>query len=128
MHGFKQYTSQPWRLQAKMALDASIRILFLLLFTISVWRDSWVWYWVWIIPPLFAVILNFRIARKMPDRTAADVISAVLLIPCEVYLVFRIATWTRSWFDVLFGIRRDGWSAQYRAEGKGSIAGKGASS
>ena len=121
LNGFKKHTSEPWKLQAKMLLDATIRILFVVLLTLALQRGSWVWYWIWIIPPLFGMILNYRVAMKMPDRTTKDVISAVLLLPGEIYLWFSIAIWLISWFDVLFGIRRDGWSAQYRAEGKGSI-------
>jgi cellulose synthase/poly-beta-1,6-N-acetylglucosamine synthase-like glycosyltransferase len=121
LNGFKKHTSEPWKLQAKMLLDATIRILFIVLLTLALQRGSWVWYWIWIIPPLFGMVLNYRVAMKMPDRTAKDVISAVLLLPGEIYLWFSIAIWLTSWFDVLFGIRRDGWSAQYRAEGKGSI-------
>jgi cellulose synthase/poly-beta-1,6-N-acetylglucosamine synthase-like glycosyltransferase len=117
-NGFRKHTSHPWRLQAKMLLDTSIRLLFVMLLTISLHRNSWVWSWIWIIPPLTASVLNFRIARRMPDRTVKDVVSAVLLVPGEIYLMFSIAVWLTCWANVLLGIQRDGWSAQYRAEGK----------
>jgi hypothetical protein len=101
-----------------MLLDTSIRVLFVMLLTISLHRNSWVWSWIWVIPPLTASVLNFRIARRMPDRTVKDVVSAVLLVPGEIYLMFSIAVWLTCWANVLLGIQRDGWSAQYRAEGK----------
>jgi cellulose synthase/poly-beta-1,6-N-acetylglucosamine synthase-like glycosyltransferase len=120
-NGFKKHTAEPWKLQAKMLLDTSIRVLFVILLTLALHRGSWVWYWIWAIPPLIAMALNFRIARKMPNHTKKDILYAVLLLPGEIYLCFSIAIWVISWFDVLVGKKRDGWSAQYRAEGKGSI-------
>lgn len=117
--GFTKYTMTPWRQQAKMGLDAAIRMLFAVLLAISLSRGAYVWFWVWAIPPALAVILNLRIAAKMPNRTAGDMVTAALLIPAEGYLVLRLAGWMVAWWSVIFGIRRDGWSAQYRAEGKG---------
>ena len=45
-----------------------------------------------------------------------DLISAVLLVPVEIYLVVRVACATPSWANVIAGIKRDGWASQVRAE------------
>ena len=52
----------------------------------------------------------------MPNRTIGDLISAVLLVPVETYLVVRVACVTASWVNVIAGIKRDGWASQARAE------------
>jgi hypothetical protein len=62
------------------------------------------------------VLLNLRQALIAPNRTPADVISSALLIPVELYLIFRVACATASWVTVLSGIKRDAWASQARAE------------
>lgn len=118
-NGFSKQTSYPWRMQFKTVLDASIRVLFLVLLALALQRDSFVWSWVWAIPPLLAIVLNLRTAWSIPNRRAGDLFLAGTLVAFEAYLVFRLCTWFVSWVAVLRGSRRDGWSAQYRAEGKG---------
>ena len=74
-------------------------------------------------PAATSVLLNLRQALLVPNRTAADVISAALLIPVELYLMFRVACATASWATVLSGIKRDAWASQARAEAGGSSNG-----
>jgi poly-beta-1,6-N-acetyl-D-glucosamine synthase len=116
--GVNRTTAYPWRMQAKMALDAIVRVLFVLLTTVSLVSGNYRWYWIWAIPPALAVLLNIRTLRRMPDRTLADTVAALTLLPVEAYLWFRLFVWLTSWGTVLAGIRKDGWARQYKAEGK----------
>lgn len=117
-NGFSSTTLYPWRVQAKMMLDLTIRVLFVTLFVLAQIRSSFVWNWLWAVPPVLAALLNLRLSLAMPHRKPFDVVFATIVIPVELYLWFRLAVWTTSWSQALLGIRRDGWQAQYRAEGK----------
>jgi poly-beta-1,6-N-acetyl-D-glucosamine synthase len=110
-------TMYPWRMQAKMLINSLTRILFTVLLTASLAIGAFRWNWIWITPPVLAVLLNFRNARKVPGRTPLDMLLAVTLITVELYLWFRLLVWATSWATVIAGIRRDGWARQYKAEG-----------
>jgi len=117
-NGFSKVTRYPWRIQAKMVLDLVIRVLLITLLTLALFRDSFVWSWIWLIPPIIAIFLNLRIVWSMPNRTVGDILTAIILFPAEMYLWFRLGTWTISWITTMSGSKRDGWAAQYKAEGK----------
>jgi membrane-associated phospholipid phosphatase len=84
-------TIYPWRIQLKSGLNALTRALFVVLLTASIAVDAFAWNWIWLAPPVLAILLNLKHARKIPGRTRADLVIA--------------------------GIRRDGWARQYKAEG-----------
>jgi len=81
---------------------------------------QYVWNWLWAIPPGVAALLNLKLAWRVPNRSAGDLLAAVLLVPVELYLIMRVACATASWANVLAGIKRDGWAQQARAEQSGS--------
>jgi len=110
-------TMYPWRMQLKMALNATTRTMFVVLLATSLAINDYQWSWIWITPPVMAVLLNFRNARKVPGRTRLDVLLGITLVAVELYLWFRLAVWVVSWVTVIIGIRRDGWARQYKAEG-----------
>jgi biofilm PGA synthesis N-glycosyltransferase PgaC len=110
-------TLYPWRMQLKMALNAVTRVLFVGLLTTSLLLHAFVFSPIWLIPPVLAVLLNIRNARKVPGRTRLDVVLAGSLVMVELYLWFRLTVWAVSWSTVVAGIRRDGWARQYKAEG-----------
>jgi poly-beta-1,6-N-acetyl-D-glucosamine synthase len=110
-------TMYPWRIQFKSAINALTRALFLVLITTSLAVGAFAWNWIWIAPPVLAVLLNLKHARKIPGRTRADFFIAGTLVLVEIYLMFRLLAWVTSWMTVIAGIRRDGWARQYKAEG-----------
>jgi biofilm PGA synthesis N-glycosyltransferase PgaC len=110
-------TMYPWRMQAKMLINSVTRVLFVVLLTASLAIGAFKWNWIWITPPILAILLNLRNARKVPGHTPLDIFMAVTLVAVEVYLWFRLLVWTVSWATVIVGIRRDGWARQYKAEG-----------
>jgi poly-beta-1,6-N-acetyl-D-glucosamine synthase len=110
-------TIYPWRMQAKMLVNSLTRTLFIVLLTASLAIGAFKWNWIWITPPVLAILLNFRNARKVPGHTPLDLFMAVTLVAVEFYLWFRLLVWTVSWATVIAGIRRDGWARQYKAEG-----------
>jgi hypothetical protein len=105
-----------WRQQLSLLSNGVTRLLFAFMLTASLMVHQYVWAWFWAIPPAIAALLNLRQALIVPNRTAADVISSALLIPVELYLMFRVACATASWATVLSGIKRDAWASQARAE------------
>jgi cellulose synthase/poly-beta-1,6-N-acetylglucosamine synthase-like glycosyltransferase len=110
-------TVYPWRMQLKMALNLVSRTMFIVLLAVSLSIGAFRWNWIWITPPLLAMLLNLRNARKIPNHTPLDVVMATTLISVELYLWFRLLVWATSWSTVIMGIRRDGWARQYKAEG-----------
>jgi poly-beta-1,6-N-acetyl-D-glucosamine synthase len=110
-------TIYPWRMQAKMLINSVTRVMFIVLLTASLSIGAFKWNWIWITPPVLAILLNFRNARKVPNHTPLDIVMAVTLLAVEIYLWFRLLVWTVSWATVIVGIRRDGWARQYKAEG-----------
>jgi poly-beta-1,6-N-acetyl-D-glucosamine synthase len=111
-------TAYPWRLQSKMLLDFSLRALFLVQIFAAWLLAAFTWYWVWIFPPLWASLLNLRLAADLPGRRPRDLLLAGTLIVPEIFLWLRLACWVRCWFKVLTNKGFDGWSAQYEAERK----------
>jgi biofilm PGA synthesis N-glycosyltransferase PgaC len=110
-------TMYPWRMQLKMALNAVTRTLFVLLLSASLAIGAFQWNWIWITPPVMAVLLNVRNVRKVPGHSRLDLVLSITLIAIELYLWFRLLVWLVSWSTVIIGIRRDGWARQYKAEG-----------
>jgi poly-beta-1,6-N-acetyl-D-glucosamine synthase len=108
--------SQVWALQVRNMLDVTVRVGFAFLLTISLVLRIYTWSWWWVIPPAVAMMLNWKIARKVPNRTFLDTFLAVILLPVEMYLVFRLVIWSVSLFRVITGSRKDLWMSQYQSE------------
>ena len=111
-----KWTGTLWRQQLSLLSNGITRIGFVFLLTASLMVHQYVWNWLWAIPPVVAAILNLKLAWRVPNRSTADLVSAVLLVPVEIYLIMRVACATASWANVLAGIKRDGWAQQARAE------------
>jgi cellulose synthase/poly-beta-1,6-N-acetylglucosamine synthase-like glycosyltransferase len=110
-------TVYPWFMQLKMAINFITRALFGALLITALAIGAFDWNWIWITPPVLAVLLNTKHARKIPGRTRLDVVLGATLIAAELYLWFRVLVWAASWGTVIAGVRRDGWARQYKAEG-----------
>ena len=105
-----------WLENLGMVVNASTRILFLLLLAASLSIHAFVFSPLWLIPPVLAVALNVRIARSMQDRTWRDVLYAATLVPAELYMWVRIGHFVRAWTKFATRSRTDNWAAQARAE------------
>jgi biofilm PGA synthesis N-glycosyltransferase PgaC len=79
-----------WRSQLSLLSNGLTRIGFAFLLTASLMVHQYVWNWLWAIPPAVAALLNLRLAWRVPHRTAGDLLSAVLLVPVELYLIMRV--------------------------------------
>ncbi|HEY2578593.1 MAG TPA: glycosyltransferase family 2 protein [Streptosporangiaceae bacterium] len=120
-----KWTAALWRQQLSLLSNGLTRLGFLFMLTAALMVHQYVWSWWWAAPPAIAALLNFKIAWRVPNRTASDLLTAMLLVPVEIYLVVRVACATASWVNVLAGIKRDGWAHQARAEqGRSSGPGK----
>ena len=111
-----KWTATLWRQQLSLLSNGVTRAGFLFLLTAALMVHQYRWSWLWAIPPGVAILLNLKLAWRVPNRTMGDLIAAVLLVPVEIYLVVRVACATASWANVIAGIKRDGWASQARAE------------
>jgi len=115
-----KWTATLWRQQLALLSNGITRIGFVFLLTASLMVHQYVWNWLWAIPPGVAALLNLKMAWRVPNRSAGDLLCAVLLVPVELYLIMRVCCAAASWANVLAGIKRDGWAHQARAESGGS--------
>jgi cellulose synthase/poly-beta-1,6-N-acetylglucosamine synthase-like glycosyltransferase len=115
-------TYYPWLRQLKMGLDLVVRIMFVLMLTVSIALHSFVWSWLWIVPSALSVLLNLKLFFKLPKRTVGDFFFAILYFPTEIYLWFRLAGFVTSW-SAAMGTKKDRWAGQKAAEnGRGNGA------
>jgi poly-beta-1,6-N-acetyl-D-glucosamine synthase len=114
--GINRWTSSLWRQQFSLFSNGLTRVGFLFMLTAALMVHQFVWDWIWAFPPAVAILLNLRQAARVPHRTPADIITAVTLVPVELYLMLRLVCATASWATVLAGVKGDGWARQARAE------------
>ncbi len=123
---FKQHTFYPITQQLKMGLDLLVRVMFILMLTASIVLHSFVWSWVWLLPPLLAILINLKVASKAPRSKLGDYIYALLYFPAELYLWFRLASFATSWGAALLTPSTNthgNWQRQAQAErGSGSAS------
>ena len=74
------------------------------------------WSWLWAIPPAVAILLNLKLAWRVPNRTTGDLIAAGLLRPGRDLPGGASRLRHRVLGQRLAGIKRDGWASQARAE------------
>lgn len=116
--GFNRLSAIDWWQQGLGLLSALIRVSWVSLFIFGValtGRFEFFRFW-WIFPAVF-VFTDLREAWRVPHRTWADVLTAVTLVPQEVFAWIRAAWFTWSWIEVLTGRKVDRWSLQIAAEG-----------
>ena len=105
-----------WIENFSMLLNIVTRAAFIILLCASLSIGAYVFYPVWLIPPLVAVILNVRIALSIQGRSVRDVAFALLAFPAEIYLWLRIGHFVRAWAKFFTSHQTDNWAAQARAE------------
>jgi len=119
-----KHTLIPWKQQFQMLANGLVRLLFLIMLLLAVSVHQFVWSPIWLIPIAIGIALNLKVAWRVPNRTPADLLYAVLVVPAELWLLSRIWSTAVSWLNIWFGARRDGWAAQAAAEsGKGGGSG-----
>ena len=114
-------TIYPWRIQLKSGMNALTRALFAVLLTASIAVDAFAWNWIWIVPPILAILLNLKQARKIPGGPAPISSSPARWCSSRSTACSACMAWFASWMTVIAGIRRDGWARQYKAEGLPSV-------
>ncbi|MFC8302247.1 glycosyltransferase [Specibacter sp. NPDC057265] len=110
-----------WSENASMVINILTRLSFIMLLAASLSINAFVFYPVWLIPPLVAIILNVRIAVSIKGKTGKDIAFALLAVPAEIYLWLRMGHFVRAWAKFFTGAQTDNWAAQAKAErGSGS--------
>lgn len=110
-----------WSENISMLFNILTRLSFIMLLAASLSIGAYVFYPVWLIPPLVAVILNLRIATSIRRKSGKDIAFALLVFPAELYLWLRMGHFVRAWAKFFTSTQTDNWAAQARAErGAGS--------
>ncbi|WP_433367464.1 glycosyltransferase family 2 protein [Actinoplanes sp. CA-142083] len=110
-----------WYENISMVFNIGSRLGFLLLLVAALSIHAFVFNPIWLIPPVVAMVLNFRLAMAMKDKSASDLLYAVLIIPAELYMWIRMGHFVSAWAQFLAKTDKDNWAAQANAEkGKGS--------
>ncbi len=109
-----------WFEHMSMVINITTRVLFVLLLAGSLNIHAFVFSPWWLIPPVAAVWLNFRVARSMEFANRRDYLFALLIVPAETYMVIRMGHFVRAWLKFFSRQQTDNWAAQAKAErGKG---------
>lgn len=110
-----------WYENISMLFNISTRMAFLLLLAAALSIDAFVFNPIWLIPPAVATLLNLRIAASLHDRSASDILYALLVLPAELYMWIRMGHFTTAWVQFFARVEKDNWAAQAAAErGRGS--------
>lgn len=110
-----------WSENASMVINILTRVSFITLLAASLSIHAYVFYPLWLIPPIVAVILNLRIAVSIQGKTGKDIAFALVALPAEIYLWLRMGHFVRAWAKFFTGAQTDNWAAQAQAErGSGS--------
>jgi cellulose synthase/poly-beta-1,6-N-acetylglucosamine synthase-like glycosyltransferase len=110
-----------WSENISMLFNIVTRVSFIMLLAASLSIQAYVFYPVWLIPPLVAISLNLRIATSIRGKSGKDIAFALLAIPAEIYLWLRMGHFVRAWTKFFTSTQTDNWAAQARAErGAGS--------
>lgn len=109
-----------WFEHMSMVINIVTRFMFLLLLAGSISISAFVFSAWWLIPPVAAIFLNFRVARSMEFSNKRDYLFALLLFPAELYMWIRMGHFVRAWLKFFSRQQTDNWAAQAKAErGKG---------
>ncbi|WP_448618645.1 glycosyltransferase family 2 protein [Geodermatophilus sp. URMC 65] len=110
-----------WYENIAMLSNITARMGFLLLLAAALSIDAFVFNPVWLIPPVVATLLNLRIAASMHDKSASDILYALLVAPAELYMWLRMGHFLTAWVQFFARVEKDNWAAQAAAErGRGS--------
>ncbi|MCW2791459.1 MAG: glycosyl transferase, family 2 [Nocardioides sp.] len=110
-----------WFEHMSMVINMTTRFLFFVLLMGALSINAFVFRAWWVIPPLAAVWLNFRVAHSMEFRNRRDYLFALLIFPAEIYMLIRMGHFVRAWLKFFSRQQTDNWAAQAQAErGQGS--------
>lgn len=109
-----------WFEHMSMVINIVTRTMFILLLAASLELHAFVFSAWWLIPPLGAVWLNYRVAASMEFCNRRDRLFALLVVPAEAYMIIRMGHFVRAWLKFFSNQQTDNWAAQAKAErGKG---------
>jgi len=117
--GINRLTVVDWWQQFLGLVSALVRASWVALFAVGIALTGHVQvlrFW-WIFPIVF-IACDVREAWRMPHRSWADVITAAVLLPQEIFAWIRAAWFTWAWVEVLTGRTRDRWALQMEAESR----------
>jgi poly-beta-1,6-N-acetyl-D-glucosamine synthase len=117
--GMNRLTFIDWWQQFLGFITAVLRVAWVGLFILGIFLTGHVHvlrFW-WVFPIVF-IACDVREALRMPHRSWADVVTAAVLLPQELFAWLRAAWFTWSWIEVMTGRTRDRWALQIQAESR----------
>jgi cellulose synthase/poly-beta-1,6-N-acetylglucosamine synthase-like glycosyltransferase len=105
-----------WLENFSMLMNATTRLLFIVLLGASLSFGAFVFYWYWILPTFFAIALNLKTALSMKNRNSRDILFALLYLPAEIYMWIRLGHFFSAWSKFFSRKQVDNWAAQAKAE------------
>lgn len=129
--GVNRLTRFDWWQQFQGLVAIVVRLTWILLTVAALLLGVFRFEPLWLIPPAFFLANDIRQSFRIPQRDAADVLVAALLLPQEAFAFLRAGWFAASWgqelsrrgWGVMFGRlgmarpgARDRWSLQARAE------------
>ncbi|TIC84551.1 glycosyltransferase family 2 protein [Nocardioides sp. GY 10127] len=109
-----------WFEHLSMVLNMTTRFMFVVMLTWALAFHAFVFTPWWLVPPVAAVWLNFRVAHSMHFRNIKDYLFVLLVFPAELYMLIRMGHFVRAWWKFFSKAQTDNWAAQAKAErGKG---------
>ncbi|MBB6628960.1 glycosyltransferase family 2 protein [Nocardioides sp. KIGAM211] len=110
-----------WFEHLSMVINMTTRLMFFILLMGALTINAFVFRAWWIVPPVAAVWLNFRVAHSMQFRNRKDYLFVLLVFPAELYMMVRMGHFVRAWLKFFSRQQTDNWAAQAKAErGKGT--------
>lgn len=117
--GVNRLTALDWMQQATGIAMALIRLLWVTVLALQIATGTLAFSAVWmLLVPAAFIGLEVYSALRIPHRDRLDLVCALTIVPGEFFAWLRAGWFLRAWFDVLTGVKRDRWSAQYAAEGR----------
>ncbi|MFT4122748.1 MAG: glycosyltransferase [Microbacteriaceae bacterium] len=105
-----------WLENFSMLMNGATRLLFIVLLAASMSFHAYVFFWFWILPTVFSVLLNLKTALSMKNRSSRDILFALLWFPAELYMWIRLAHFFSAWSKFFSRQKVDNWAAQAKAE------------
>lgn len=105
-----------WFEHMSMATNAVTRLLFVVLLIASLSIGAFRFIPWWLLPPLIATVLNYRVSNSMKNADAKDHAFAISFFAAEAYMWIRLGHFIRAWTKFASRTQSDNWAAQAKAE------------
>ncbi|WP_020107911.1 glycosyltransferase family 2 protein [Nocardia sp. 348MFTsu5.1] len=115
--GFNRLTALDWMQQFAGFLQAFVRIGWPLALIASLALGTFEFRPIWLLCPVYFAVTDWIMAARIPHRTWRDRVTALALVPQDLFAYMRAGWFIYAWIEALSGSKKDRWSGQYQSEG-----------